>query len=481
MLPQIHFIFITQSLVLVVFCQHIQLFPYNQTKNCNISLVKENDRILMYGKVDFNGNIPASSVVNFEIKGKTETSFQLFYFLKVPKECDKVFNNCNCFKTDDPKVFKLSLNITAFTVNSEADVRTELVYRETTFHSEIRHLPIVYGSKTDLVVVYANGQVIHFQQTDVSINDTQVTIVSVCRENVAHNCKQQLLDLETGTLVESGKEIIVYNTNIKGRSNFKLKYSVCNIERNISFSITTDKTNDNLHLTTEDNPEVTISLSAFIVTLVIVVGLVVFVSSVFASKKIRTQISSKMSCKRKTLTDRKVSKRLITEYKSTDLCFPQDTCGLNVCLKDQTDLAAFSSLGYENQDTDSYHFTSDQSKVQSDEFEGPLIGDHETQESEGGEADLHKHRGDCKKNPGHRQFIPVDTFTLKHLPEDLQDKDLYEYIKVIADLTVRVCLEMSSPDRPEFYPKTNRPYPFSNMSERRNLRTGSGKVWYVNK
>ncbi|KAI8780340.1 hypothetical protein BgiBS90_019534, partial [Biomphalaria glabrata] len=151
------------------------------------------------------------------------------------------------------------------------------------------------------------------------------------------------------------------------------------------------------------------------------------------------------------------------------------------CLKDQTDLADFSSVGDENQDTDSYHFTSSQSKVQSDEFEGPLIGDHETQESEGGEADLHKHQGKCKKNPGHRLFIPVDTFTLKHLPEGYQDKDLYEYIKVIADLTVRVCVEMISPDRPKFWPKTTRPYPFYNMREKRNVTTGSGSVWNVNK
>uniref|UniRef100_A0A2C9L1I7 Uncharacterized protein n=1 Tax=Biomphalaria glabrata TaxID=6526 RepID=A0A2C9L1I7_BIOGL len=151
------------------------------------------------------------------------------------------------------------------------------------------------------------------------------------------------------------------------------------------------------------------------------------------------------------------------------------------CLKDQTDLADLSTLGDENQDTDSHHFTSDQSKVQSDEVEGPLLGDHETQESEGGEADLHKYLVGCKKNPGHSQFIPVDTFTLKHLLEDLQDKDLYEYIKVIADLKARVSVDMSSPDRPEFYPKTTRPYPFYNMSERRNLRTGSGRVWFVNK
>ncbi|XP_055866362.1 uncharacterized protein LOC106053941 isoform X2 [Biomphalaria glabrata] len=165
-----------------------------------------------------------------------------------------------------------------------------------------------------------------------------------------------------------------------------------------------------------------------------------------------------MSCKRKTQTDRAVSKRHKTEKNSTDLCFPQDTCGLNGS-EDQTDLADFSSPGDENQDT----------------------GDHETQESEGGEADLHKYLVGCKKNPGHSQFIPVDTFSLKHLPEGLQDNDLYEYIKVIADLTVRVDVKMSSPDRPKFWPKTTQPYPFSNMSERRNLRTGSGRVRDVNK
>ncbi|KAK0069123.1 hypothetical protein Bpfe_001305 [Biomphalaria pfeifferi] len=104
--------------------------------------------------------------------------------------------------------------------------------------------------------------------------------------------------------------------------------------------------------------------------------------------------SSKMSCKKKDQTDRKVSTDLADlsslgdENQDTnrrDPSFLQDTCGLNVCLKDQTDLADLSSLG------DPHHFTSDQSNVQLDDFEGPLIGDHETQESEGGEADLHKY------------------------------------------------------------------------------------------
>ncbi|KAK6975840.1 hypothetical protein BgiMline_022225, partial [Biomphalaria glabrata] len=107
--------------------------------------------------------------------------------------------------------------------------------------------------------------------------------------------------------------------------------------------------------------------------------------------------------------------------------------------------------------------------------------DYETQESEGGEADLHKYLVGCKKNPGHKQFIPVDEFTLKHLPEGHHDKDLYDFIKVTAELTVRVDVKMSSPHRPEFWPQTTQPYPFYNMSGKRNLRTGSGSMWRVNK
>ncbi|XP_055893815.1 uncharacterized protein LOC106054675 isoform X2 [Biomphalaria glabrata] len=110
-----------------------------------------------------------------------------------------------------------------------------------------------------------------------------------------------------------------------------------------------------------------------------------------------------------------------------------------------------------------------------------MPGDHETQESEGGEADLHKYIVGCKKNPGHKQFIPVDKFTLKHLPEGLQDNDLYECIKLSADLTVRVAVEMISPNRPKFWPKTIQPYPFYNVSNTKPLRTGSGRVCYVKK
>ncbi|KAK6975841.1 hypothetical protein BgiMline_022226 [Biomphalaria glabrata] len=134
---------------------------------------------------------------------------------------------------------------------------------------------------------------------------------------------------------------------------------------------------------------------------------------------------------------------------------------------------------------DHLNATKEQSIIQfiidCDENEVPVIGDHETQESEGGEVDLHRYLVGCKKNPGHRQFIPVDTFTLKHLPEGLQNNDLYEYIKATADLTVRVDVKMTSLHRPKFYSRTTHPYPFYNMSDTKNLRTGTGRVKYVNK
>ncbi|KAK0066990.1 hypothetical protein Bpfe_003725, partial [Biomphalaria pfeifferi] len=203
------------------------------------------DRIIMYGKVDLNGKIHLPSVVYFEIKRQNETTFQflkrLFQicFLQIPIDCDKhVENYCSCFKTDDRKVLKLVLNITAITVNSEAEIRAELVYSETSFYSEIRKLPIVYASETDSVLVFANDQSIHTKQTNVTLNDTRVIVLSTCREKFVLGCELELINLETKTLLKSEKEIVVYNGNFNGTTRFKLKYKICNIQRNISFSIT---------------------------------------------------------------------------------------------------------------------------------------------------------------------------------------------------------------------------------------------------
>ncbi|KAK6978944.1 STE20-like serine/threonine-protein kinase isoform X2 [Biomphalaria glabrata] len=110
-----------------------------------------------------------------------------------------------------------------------------------------------------------------------------------------------------------------------------------------------------------------------------------------------------------------------------------------------------------------------------------VIGHHEQQISEGGEADLLTHLADCNKNLGHKDFIPVDRFSLEHLPLCYQNNDMYELIKVVADLTVRVSVKMTSKRRPEFWPNTKIPYFVYNLKESQHLRTGSGIITDVMK
>ncbi|BFZ03075.1 hypothetical protein BsWGS_06113 [Bradybaena similaris] len=56
----------------------------------------------------------------------------------------------------------------------------------------------------------------------------------------------------------------------------------------------------------------------------------------------------------------------------------------------------------------------------------------------GGEADLHSLAEKCLKNPGHKQFIPIDKFSKKCLPPDYQDDDIVEVTRALAALTLRV-------------------------------------------
>ncbi|KAK6979261.1 RNA polymerase II-associated protein 3 [Biomphalaria glabrata] len=103
-------------------------------------------------------------------------------------------------------------------------------------------------------------------------------------------------------------------------------------------------------------------------------------------------------------------------------------------------------------------------------------GEHECQISEGEEADLHKLFNKCKKNPGHLDFIPIKQFKIDHLPADYRDQDLYNFIKVAADLTVRVSVNMVSPFRPQFFPNTHVQYPFFNKGGNASTRSGSGLI-----
>ncbi|XP_059174482.1 uncharacterized protein LOC131954751 [Physella acuta] len=114
--------------------------------------------------------------------------------------------------------------------------------------------------------------------------------------------------------------------------------------------------------------------------------------------------------------------------------------------------------------------------------ESHISGNHEAEMCYGGEADLHKHVTGCKKNPGHKDFIPLKDFNINYLPSSYHDDDLMsETIQTMAALTVQVKTEFTSLKRPEFYPDTQVPYPCYNDRGHHVMRLGTGRVKYVKK
>ncbi|XP_059152040.1 uncharacterized protein LOC131938144 isoform X1 [Physella acuta] len=105
-------------------------------------------------------------------------------------------------------------------------------------------------------------------------------------------------------------------------------------------------------------------------------------------------------------------------------------------------------------------------------------GNHEAEMCYGGEADLHKHVTGCKKNPGHKGFIPLKDFKASCLPSRYHDDDLMsETIKRLAALTVQVKTKFTSLERPEFYRGTQVPYPCYDDRGSHVMRLGTGRVW----
>ncbi|XP_059160900.1 uncharacterized protein LOC131944358 [Physella acuta] len=123
------------------------------------------------------------------------------------------------------------------------------------------------------------------------------------------------------------------------------------------------------------------------------------------------------------------------------------------------------------------------SKVFKSDQTGVFIpGNHEAEMCYGGEADLHKHVTGCKKNPGHKGFIPLIDFNANCLPSRYHGDELVsETIKTLAALTVQVKTKFTSLERPEFYPGTQFPYPCFNDRGSHVMRLGTGRVWLVNK
>ncbi|CAG5135380.1 unnamed protein product [Candidula unifasciata] len=82
----------------------------------------------------------------------------------------------------------------------------------------------------------------------------------------------------------------------------------------------------------------------------------------------------------------------------------------------------------------------------------------------------------CTKNPDHKNFIPVYKFGKEHLPEEYRDDDIVEYIRAVADLTVRVSVTYVSDKRPEIFPGTRKHYPGYKSRGKRRVTFGTGWV-----
>ncbi|BFZ25943.1 hypothetical protein BsWGS_28982 [Bradybaena similaris] len=100
----------------------------------------------------------------------------------------------------------------------------------------------------------------------------------------------------------------------------------------------------------------------------------------------------------------------------------------------------------------------------------------EAEYSYGGEADLHRHYYGCMKNPGHKNFIAVDKFSIEDLPDGYRDKDVVEYIRAMSDLTVRVTVRYVSSSRPQTGGLSGKPYPGYPHRGQRKTTVGTGWV-----
>ncbi|XP_059146792.1 uncharacterized protein LOC131934713 isoform X3 [Physella acuta] len=120
--------------------------------------------------------------------------------------------------------------------------------------------------------------------------------------------------------------------------------------------------------------------------------------------------------------------------------------------------------------------------IKSDQTSVFIPGNHEAEMCYGGEADLHKHVTGCKKNPGHKGFIPLKDFNANCLPSRYHADELVsETIKTLAAITVQVKTKFTSLERPAFYPGTQVPYPCYKDRGSHVMRLGTGRVCGVYK
>ncbi|XP_059166517.1 uncharacterized protein LOC131948840 [Physella acuta] len=87
--------------------------------------------------------------------------------------------------------------------------------------------------------------------------------------------------------------------------------------------------------------------------------------------------------------------------------------------------------------------------------------------------DLHKNTS-CKKNPDHKDFIPLEQFGVRHLPEGYGNQGLLRLVEALSKLIVLIRVDTCSSLRPKFFPDTEHKY-----LHFVGTTTGSGKIRFA--
>ncbi|CAL1545700.1 unnamed protein product [Lymnaea stagnalis] len=77
-------------------------------------------------------------------------------------------------------------------------------------------------------------------------------------------------------------------------------------------------------------------------------------------------------------------------------------------------------------------------------------GDHECEELDEGTGPSERWEA-CLKNPGHKDFIAAQDLSIEDLPPEYRDTGVFELVRLLSDLTVKVCVEYTSTSRPDGY------------------------------
>ncbi|KAK0045300.1 hypothetical protein Bpfe_025309 [Biomphalaria pfeifferi] len=99
---------------------------------------------------------------------------------------------------------------------------------------------------------------------------------------------------------------------------------------------------------------------------------------------------------------------------------------------------------------------------------------HETEEFENDDEDDARKFENCSKNPGHDTFITLETFSQDHLPESHRSKVLYDCVKALAQMTVKISVKLVSSERPRYHKSSK--YPYGERHGSKIVRNGSGRI-----